>query len=141
MPDIDKKEEKRLYDIIYKKNNKEKIIIQSKIHYETKRKKQFIENPNHYLWYVARTRARKFNTEFNIEVEDVIIPIYCPILNCKLVKGDGYLFNSMSLDRVDNNKGYIKGNVRVISRKANMLKSSLTLDILENIIKYIKNEI
>jgi hypothetical protein len=47
----------------------------------------------------------------------------------------------MSLDRVDNTKGYIPGNVRVISRKANLMKSSLTLDVLEKLIKYIKNEI
>ena len=138
MPD---KEKKRLYDIEYRKLNKNKRSMQNKIHYNSIRKQKFIENPQHYLWYVARTRARKYNTEFNIEESDIIIPVYCPILNCKLEKGEGYLFNAMSLDRVDNTKGYIKGNVRVISRKANLLKSSLTLDVLENIIKYIKNEI
>ena len=132
MPD---KEKKRLYDIEYRKLNKNKRSMQNKIHYDSIRKQKFIENPQHYLWYVARTRARKYNTEFNIEESDIIIPVYCPILNCKLEKGEGYL------DRVDNTKGYIKGNVRVISRKANLLKSSLTLDVLENIIKYIKNEI
>jgi hypothetical protein len=47
----------------------------------------------------------------------------------------------MSLDRVDNDKGYITGNVRVISRKANLMKSSLTIDILKKLIKYINNEI
>ena len=141
MPDITKKEEKRLYDIQYRILNKDKRSMLNKINYESVRKKKFIENPAHYLWYVARTRARKYNTEFDIEESDIIIPTYCPILNCKLEKGDGYLFNAMSLDRVDNNKGYVKGNVRVISRKANLLKSSLTLDVLENIIKYIKNEI
>ena len=138
MPD---KEKKRLYDIEYRKLNKNKRSMQNKIHYDSIRKQKFIENPQHYLWYVARTRARKYNTEFNIEESDIIIPVYCPILNCKLEKGEGYLFNAMSLDRVDNTKGYIKRNVRVISRKANLLKSSLTLDVLENIIKYIKNEI
>jgi hypothetical protein len=138
MPD---KEKKRLYDIEYRKLNKNKRSMQNKIHYDSIRKQKFIENPQYYLWYVARTRARKYNTEFNIEESDIIIPVYCPILNCKLEKGEGYLFNAMSLDRVDNTKGYIKGNVRVISRKANLLKSSLTLDVLENIIKYIKNEI
>jgi hypothetical protein len=141
MPDITKKEKKRLYDIEYRKANKNKISFKNKLNYESVRKKKFIENPQHYLWYVARTRARKYKTEFNIEESDIIIPIYCPILNCKLEKGDGYLPNAMSLDRVDNNKGYIKGNIRVISRKANLLKSSLTLEVLENIIKYIKNEI
>ena len=141
MPDISKKEQKRLYDVQYRKLNKDKRSLQNKTNYESVRKKKFIENPKHYLWYVARTRARKYNIEFDIEESDIVIPIYCPILNCKLEKGNGYLFNAMSLDRVDNNKGYIKGNVRVISRKANLLKSSLTLDILETLIKYIKNEI
>jgi hypothetical protein len=47
----------------------------------------------------------------------------------------------MSLDRVDNTKGYIPGNVRVISRKANIMKADLTVDLLEKLINYIKNEI
>ena len=101
----------------------------------------FIKDPQHYLWYVARTRSRKKGTEFKINKEDIYIPEICPILSISLTKGDGYLPNAMSLDRVDNTKGYIPGNVRVISRKANLLKSSLTLDVLENIIKYIRNEI
>jgi hypothetical protein len=141
MSDIDKKESKRLYDIEYRKINIKKISQLSKIHYESIRKKKFVENPNHYLWYVARTRARKFNVDFSIEEQDIIIPEYCPILNLKLTKGNGYLSNAMSLDRVDNNKGYIKGNVRVISRKANLMKSCLTIELLETMIKYIKNEI
>ena len=81
MPD---KEKKRLYDIEYRKLNKNKRSMQNKIHYDSIRKQKFIENPQHYLWYVARTRARKYNTEFNIEESDIIIPVYCPILNCKL---------------------------------------------------------
>jgi len=135
------KEKKRLYDIEYRKKNKEKRSQNNKVLYETSRKVKFKNDPQYYLWYVARTRARKYKTEFNIDKEDIVIPEKCPILRLTLSKGDGYLPNAMSLDRVDNNKGYIKGNVRVISRKANLLKSSLTLDILENIIKYIKNEI
>lgn len=141
MPDITKKEEKRLYDTEYRKNNKNKISDKNKVWYESVRKKSFNKNPEHYLWYVARTRARQRKQDFDIEVSDVIIPKYCPILKCELLKSSGYNPNSISLDRVDNNKGYVKGNVRVISRKANLLKSALTLDILENIIKYIKNEI
>jgi hypothetical protein len=138
---MDKKEKKRLYDIEYRKKNKEKRSLQNKTLYESSRKIKFKANPQHYLWYVARTRSRQNGADFLINVEDIIIPKICPILGLKLTKGDGYLPNAMSLDRVDNNKGYVPGNVRVISRKANLLKSSLTLDILENIIKYIKNEI
>tara|TARA_R110000868_G_C10393931_1_gene720646 strand:- start:26 stop:442 length:417 start_codon:yes stop_codon:yes gene_type:complete len=138
---MDKKEKKRLYDIEYRKNNQEKIIAKNKNWYESSRKVKFTEDPQHYLWYVARTRSRQKGTEFTISKEDVIIPEFCPILNIVLSKGDGYLPNAMSLDRVDNDKGYIPGNVRVISRRANLMKSSLTLDVLEKLIKYIKKEI
>jgi len=135
------KEQKRLYDIEYRKKNKEKRSSQNKTWYESFRKKRFKENPQQYLWYVARTRARQKKIDFTIAVEDVIIPEKCPILDIPLVKGDGYLPNAMSLDRVNNDLGYIPGNIRVISRKANLLKSSLTLDVLEKLIQYIKLEI
>lgn len=138
---MDKKEQKRLYDIKYREENKETRSIQNKIWYESFRKKKFKNDPQHYLWYVARTRARQKGIEFTITKDDVIIPEVCPILEVPLLKGDGYLPNSMSLDRVDNSKGYVPGNVRVISRKANLMKSSLTLDVLEKLVKYIKNEI
>lgn len=138
---MDAKEKKKLYDIEYRKKNKEKRSQQNKVLYQNSRKVKFKNDPQHYLWYVARTRSRKSGIEFTIVKEDITIPEVCPILGLTLTKGDGYLPNAMSLDRVDNTKGYIPGNVRVISRQANLLKSSLTLDILENIIKYIKKEI
>jgi hypothetical protein len=138
---MDKKEKKRLYDIEYRKKNKEKRSNQNQIWYESYRKKSFKKDPQYYLWYTARTRSRKNGMEFSITKEDIIIPENCPILDVVLTKGDGYSPNAMSLDRVDNNKGYIPGNVRVISRKANIMKSSLTMDVLEKIIKYIKREI
>lgn len=138
---MDNKEKKRLYDIEYNIKNKDKKSNQNKEFYEKSRKVKFTENPRHYLWYVARTRARKYGVEFSIKEEDIVIPEYCPILDTKLTKGNGYLPNAMSLDRVDNDKGYIPGNVRVISRRANLMKSSLTIDILEKLIKYINNEI
>jgi hypothetical protein len=138
---MNNKEKKRLYDMDYSAKNKEKKSNQNKKNYERSRKVKFIENPQHYLWYVARTRARKYGVEFSITEEDIVIPEFCPILETRLTKGNGYLPNAMSLDRVDNDKGYISGNVRVISRKANLMKSSLTINILEKLIKYINNEI
>lgn len=138
---MDKKEQKRIYDIEYRKKNKEKRSQQNKVLYESSRKVRFKNDPQHYLWYVARTRARQKGIKFTITKDDITIPEVCPILELPLLKGDGYLPNAMSLDRVDNAKGYVPGNVRVISRKANLMKSSLTLDVLEKLIKYIKNEI
>jgi hypothetical protein len=138
---MDAKEKKRLYDIEYRKKNKEKLSEQSKDWYQSSRKIRFTNDPQHYLWYVARTRSRQNGIEFTIVKEDIIIPDICPILGCKLTKGNGYLPNAMSLDRIDNTRGYVPGNVRVISRKANLMKSDLTMDILEKLIKYIKGEV
>jgi hypothetical protein len=138
---MDAKEVKKLYDIVYRKKNKEKRSEQNKDWYQSYRKIKFTNDPQHYLWYVARTRSRQNGAEFTIIKEDIIIPKICPILGLELVKGNGYLPNAMSLDRVDNEKGYIPGNVRVISRRANIMKADLTIDLLEKIINYIKNKI
>jgi hypothetical protein len=138
---MDAKEQKRLYDIEYRKKNKEKRKQQNDSFYKTKRSVRFTENPRYYLWYIAKVRAKQKKTEFSIYESDIVIPKICPIIGMKLVKGNGYLPNAMSLDRVDNTKGYVKGNVRVISRKANILKSNMDIQTLEKIIKYIKNEI
>jgi len=76
----------------------------------------------------ARARAKRKNIPFNITVEDIVIPEVCPILNLPLeIAVGGKKDNSPSLDRIDNNKGYVKGNVVVISDKANRLKGNLTL--------------
>lgn len=87
---------------------------------------------DHFLWNQARQRSKKSGLEFNIEISDVIIPTHCPYLKVPIV--------SPSLDRIDNSKGYIKGNVEVISLKANRMKSNATfkelidfsMHILEN---------
>ena len=75
----------------------------------------------------AKSRAKERKFDFDLEKSDIVIPEFCPILGIKLEhhKGrSGGEHNSPALDRIDNNKGYIKGNVIVISHLANMMKSS-----------------
>jgi hypothetical protein len=73
----------------------------------------------------ARYRAKKKGIEFNLELSDVVIPKVCPVLKILLSAGSssgGPRGCSPSLDRIDNTKGYIKGNVQVMSHKANTMK-------------------
>ena len=77
----------------------------------------------------VKSRAKKMGIPFNLEVSDIVIPEACPVLGIKLVttnQGQGYHTNSPSLDKIDPNKGYTKGNVRVISARANLLKNDAT---------------
>lgn len=91
-----------------------------------------VNNPERYMHSRAKSRAKKRGLDFNIEQSDINIPIICPILGIPIIKE--YVKgrkaaptpNSPSLDRIDNSKGYTKGNVRVISHKANTMKHNAT---------------
>jgi hypothetical protein len=79
----------------------------------------------------SRSRALKKGYEHNIDLSDIFIPDICPLLNIPLVVSNGTASqNSPSLDRIDPNLGYIKGNVWVISNKANSIKNNATSEEL-----------
>lgn len=88
------------------------------------------EHPEYYLWHSARQRAKVKGLEFNIDLNDVIIPTHCPVLLVPLVWKDKEF--APSLDRIDNSKGYIKNNIQVISKKANRMKNNATEQELNN---------
>lgn len=48
-----------------------------------------------------------------------------------IVKGNGRNLNSPSLDRIDNDQGYLVGNVRWVCDAANIMKSTMTDEELE----------
>lgn len=101
--------------------------------------------PAVYMLIHARARAKKKGIEFNIELEDIIIPEFCPYLGVKFsMERCRTPANRPSLDRIDPTKGYIKGNVRVISQRANTMKSNATNDELiffaENIFRLHRKE-
>jgi hypothetical protein len=88
----------------------------------------------------AKMRAIKQNIPFSITEKDVVIPEYCPILGIKLEhhRGKpGAYKNSPSLDRIIPEKGYVSGNVRVISQLANQCKGSATPEELLLFAKWI----
>lgn len=79
----------------------------------------------------AKYRADKKGLEYSITPRDLFLPSCCPVFKTPFVRGD--YFKAASLDRIDSSKGYVKGNVVVISRRANSLKSDGTLQELKAI--------
>lgn len=76
--------------------------------------------------------------EFTITPKDIEIPSHCPVFGCKLQRGSGSggaVATSPSIDRIDSSKGYVPGNVRVISKRANTLKNNATLPELELLVR------
>lgn len=95
--------------------------------------------PEKSLWLWARKRARARGINFNIDLDDIVIPDLCPILGIKLEKSSDHVKpESPTLDRIDNQKGYIKGNVAVISWRANSIKKDATLEEVRAIARYME---
>lgn len=99
------------------------------------------KDPRKSMLQKCQGRARAIGRECNINVEDIVIPEYCPILGTKLELFSSDHKRRPSVDRVDNTKGYVKGNVRVISQAANSMKSWHTLETLRKMIDYIEGRI
>jgi hypothetical protein len=95
--------------------------------------------PKEYIiWYRAKENSLKRGLDFDIEVEDIIIPQYCPLLGVEL-KYD-FIYHTCddyySIDRIDSSLGYVKGNIQIISRLANTMKNKSTK---EQLITFAKN--
>ena len=74
----------------------------------------------------ARNRAKRRNIYFDITLDDITIDRECPILGIPFEVGSDNWQNSPSLDRIDNKRGYEKGNVIVVSMMANSIKNQAT---------------
>lgn len=103
---------------------------------QTRNKQRYrLANPEKVLWSSARARALEDGVPFDIEVRDILIPPCCPVLGIPLKRnpGRGGGDASPSLDRIIPSKGYVRGNVAVISNRANRIKSNATLEELERV--------
>lgn len=90
-------------------------------------------SPNWKMHQRAKQRARKYGKDFNLEVSDIEIPEVCPILQIPLETHSGKSggrYNSPALDRIDNSEGYVKGNIQVISHRANQMKADASREEL-----------
>lgn len=91
-----------------------------------------LELPTQPLVERARQRASTRGLNFSITRDDVVIPVSCPVLGIPLTIGGKRSPNSPSLDRIDPALGYVPGNIRVISDRANRLKGARSLAVLRS---------
>ena len=94
------------------------------------------------IFWAARRRAKKNGLAFNIDVNDIQIPENCPIFGIKLdrnfsdKKRVGPSDDSPSIDRIIPNLGYVKGNIIIISYRANRAKNDLTIQEMQKLVSF-----
>lgn len=103
---------------------------EQKVKMRAQSRRKWRENRPSQLLQQAKYRAKKFARDFNLTEDDITIPEICPVL--------GTPMTSPSLDRKDNALGYVRGNVFVISLRANTLKNDANIAELEAILAYMK---
>lgn len=101
----------------------------------------YTRDPRKVLLNSAKKRAKDNNLEFNLELNDIVLPEYCPILNIKMQFNKKFAMdNSYSIDRIDSNKGYLKDNIQIISFKANTIKNNSTIKELKMVYDFLYNQ-
>lgn len=89
-------------------------------------------NPEQLLLSWSRQRSKKAGIEFSITEADIFIPVRCPLLGIDIKVNDLVIGpGSPTLDRIDPSRGYVPGNVQVISHQSNRAKSNLSAGQLE----------
>lgn len=127
------------------RGDKEKIKAYQKQYYQENKDRYIVYNRNKRAadpirnrLYDIKSRCRKVGIEFDLKEEDIVMPDVCPVLGIKLEKGSGSIQNaSPSFDRIDPSKGYVKGNIQILSVKANAMKRDATPEELRMFARWV----
>lgn len=130
------REERKKYSNQYYHENKDIIL-------ERQKESKYLQKAKSYtreysLLLSAKRRAKNKNLPFDLVFEDIVFPAYCPVLGIEIKPEQAMSNHNASIDRIDNSKGYTKDNIRIISWKANRIKSNSTIKELELILNYMK---
>jgi hypothetical protein len=88
----------------------------------------------HNGYHNAKNRAKKLNLEFGLTKKWLLdnAPTHCPLLGIELsYTAETSTPNCASIDRINSLKGYTQDNCKIISFKANRMKSNATLEEIE----------
>jgi hypothetical protein len=87
------------------------------------------------MYRSARNRAKQLGLPFDLTKEFLQnlferCPPTCPVLKIPMRVGNPNVWNVPSLDRIHPQLGYVIGNVRLISHRANSIKYDATVEEL-----------
>ena len=95
-----------------------------------------IDNVDKYILSRLRRRAAVAGVPFDLVAADIVVPERCPVLGIPIrIDGVGQRDDSPSVDRLKPALGYVRGNVRVISMKANRIKNDATVEELQLVLQ------
>lgn len=87
-----------------------------------------------------KAQAKAHGIEFSIQFGEIVWPDLCPVFGVPLnYFSDGVSEFSPSFDRIDPTKGYISGNVLIISWRANRIKNDATAQELQKLAEFYLN--
>lgn len=96
------------------------------------------------LLSAARNRAKTRGLPFTLTAADIMVPDVCPVFGTPLkrnLKGSGHTADSPSLDRLVPELGYVPGNVRIISLRANRIKNDASPQELRQVADWFETEL
>jgi len=108
--------------------------------YRIKDRLRYRNQPAARILTRLKTRAGRKGLAFDLDLTDIVIPNFCPVLGIPISISDtDRLDCSPSVDRFDNSLGYVKGNIRFVSWRANKIKSDATVQELEAVTNYARS--
>lgn len=128
----------------YKRTDYDQYVAKCKPCYQIYTKENYlsrtknVDKANLSRYHGAKRRAKYKGIEFTIPFEEIVWPSHCPVLGVLLDyslgdKGSGSCKVSPSLDRIIPSKGYVSGNVIVVSSFVNTVKNCATVDQLKKV--------
>jgi hypothetical protein len=101
-------------------------------------------DPIHYLLHHAKHRANSLGIPFDLTREDLVMPEVCPVFGTPFEWGHGKMgwrnMHAPSLDKIKPQLGYVRGNVRIISTRANHVKGNATIEEMKAVLAYMERE-
>lgn len=139
------KEVQRRASAAYRKRHPDRVKENRKRNFKRELEYNRSRRANLETWPIValpliRHRAKAKGIECTITAKDIVVPMHCPVLGIALESGVGTRNCSPSVDRFDNGRGYVSGNVNVISHRANRLKCDATIEELELVLSYMRGK-